>query len=559
MRILHSLLGGWAGLFLCLSAYAEPSLPGSIDSSSIEESETLSADVYTELSADCLDCEVPLVAGDEMASDQDLKDEVQLSEDEISGLAAIDSEAFSEDAYLDENGEVSDIIEISSTKPELALPDPLYTIESLSISGNSMTSDSRIWSIMGVSEGDRLQLRELEEAKIRLLTGGNFESVQMDLLPGSDRFKLKVVVRVLERLHLQINDLYVGASEQSNFWLGLNVSYLNLLGTGHRLSMAFVGTQQDEYAWALNYTIPKLGNTPVFLAFSLRSNVDYEDVFVRPGVLNDSTDWITSNDKLLIQRHGFSVITGIHPIDKLSVILGVQTNFIDRNDDRVQDIKRPAIDDFLHPGKSVSTTVFASVAYDSRDRFRMTSKGHQVGLNITGTGKSAASDYKFLRLMLFHQSNFELVPEHLLRIYTSAGAVFGEAPYYEKFLFNDFYLFTPNRILGLNPSSAAPYDLFKTGAADLSYEDFVASLTLEYAWMRELNAANIRRFEVYARVNASYADSLHPMTLAIGTNPGDKKRGAFPCDGSLDVGVNFDTSFGFFKVSLGYILNLIPR
>jgi hypothetical protein len=102
-------------------------------------------------------------------------------------------------------------------------------------------------------------------------------------------------------------------------------------------------------------------------------------------------------------------------------------------------------------------------------------------------------------------------------------------------------------------------DLFRTGTADLGYEDFLVNLGIEYAWHMGLLKANIRRLEVYIRLNAVYADSLDVPTLALGNDPGSRSRGVFPVDAGADFGVRFETEFGFFKVSLGYILNMVPR
>ena len=142
---------------------------------------------------------------------------------------------------------------------------------------------------------------------------------------------------------------------------------------------------------------------------------------------------------------------------------------------------------------------------------------------------------------------------------SSAGAIVGEAPYYDKYQYADFYPMNPARISTFKPSSAGALDLFRTGTADLGYEDFLVNLGIEYAWHMGLLKANIRRLEVYIRLNAVYADSLDVPTLALGNDPGSRSRGVFPVDAGADFGVRFETEFGFFKVSLGYILNMVPR
>lgn len=448
---------------------------------------------------------------------------------------------------------------------DLSLPDPLYTIESVKISGNIMLSDERVMSMLQIREGDRVQLKDLEDAKLRLVTGGTIEYADVSLRRGSSKGKVKIVVRVYERLNFHINDYYVGISDKSKFWLGLNVSYLNLLGSDHRLDVAFVASPEDEFGFRLNYYIPYSSSRKVAYMMSIFSSETSEEVFLRanqfdqkaPDVMKDSAP---PQDSVGIRRHGASFSVGFRLIDNLGLHVMTQANFLNRNDDKLQDVQKSAMDKYLEPGSSFSWTLGAMLIYDTRDNFRMPTHGHLVGLNLSGQFIPKSSDYDlFLRGFLFHQSNFQVAREHILRVYSRAGFVVGDAPYYEKFRFNDFYSFTPNKILGFVPSSAQNLDLFKTGSTDLGYEDFLVNVLFEYAWQRELYMAYIRSFELYVNASVAYADSLEVPEFALGNQPNSRKRSAFPCDGSIDLGVKFDTEFGFFKVSLGYVLNLVPR
>ena len=451
-------------------------------------------------------------------------------------------------------------IELSSLdNAEISLPDPFYTIEEIRITGNSMTSEARIRSILQIAEGQEIQLSILESAKARLSALGSFESAEVRLLPGSDKGNICIEVRVSERMHIQFNDYYIGLSEKSDFWLGLNTSFLNPLGSGHRFNLSFVATPKSEYAFNLNYIIPNIAGSSFFISLGMHSAMVQEEVFVRSKYIEQVSSEYLAPERLGINRHGVTLLGGFRPLSVLSLTLGIQLNTLHRFDDKVMEEKRTTLDEYLLPGKSISTGGFASIMFDTRRSPRMPDQGHLVGLNIGGTFRSAVSDYKYFRAFLFHESNFTLVPEHILRVMSSAGAVIGDAPYYDKFQYADFYPLNPGRISTFKPSSAGAFDIFKTGASDLGYEDFIVNVGIEYAWQRMLMKANIRRLEIYCRLNAVYADSLDVPTLALGNDPDGATRGRFPIDGGLDFGVRLETEFGFFKFSLGYVLNMVPR
>ena len=441
----------------------------------------------------------------------------------------------------------------------ISLPDPFYTIEEIRITGNSMTSKERIRSILQIEEGQDIQLSILESAKARLSALGSFESAEVRLLPGSEKGNICLEVHVSERMHIQINDYYIGLSDKSQFWLGLNTSFLNPLGSGHRFNLSFVATPKSEYAFNLNYIIPNIAGSSFFVSLGIHSAMVQEEIFVRAKYLEQVPAEYISPERLGINRHGATLLAGFRPLSVLSLTLGIQLNTLHRFDDKVMEEKWTTLDDYILPGKSISTGGFASIMFDTRRTPRMADQGHLVGLNFGGTFRSAISDYKYFRAFLFHESNFTLVPEHILRVMSSAGAVVGDAPYYDKFQFADFYPLNPGRISTFKPSSAGSFDIFKTGASDLGYEDFIVNVGIEYAWQKMLLKANIRRLEIFCRLNAVYADSLDVPTLALGNDPDGATRGRFPIDGGLDFGVRLETEFGFFKFTLGYVLNMVPR
>jgi hypothetical protein len=189
--------------------------------------------------------------------------------------------------------------------------------------------------------------------------------------------------------------------------------------------------------------------------------------------------------------------------------------------------------------------------FDNRPGRIMPSSGHFVMLSVNGTAKSAISDYQYIRLSLFHQSNFNIHKNHILRLQSNAGLIYGDAPFFDKFFYNDYYMLAPSRFLRLNASSRGAYDLFGTGASALGYEDYLVNLAFTYAYQPVP-----RKVEIFATAGGTYADSFKHYPLALGIRP-RRERGEFPIDMSFNAGVRFDTPYGLFSITLAHIFNFI--
>ncbi|MCL2325707.1 MAG: hypothetical protein FWC40_04320, partial [Proteobacteria bacterium] len=186
-------------------------------------------------------------------------------------------------------GDVGDNDVLPSSLPT-SLPDPVYVLESIDVSGNIMTSRARVLTIMQLAPEDQVRLQELETAQARLAMSGIFEDVEMELQPGSDFRRLKIKLRLKERLHIQVNDYHLGISEKSAFWLGLDVSYLNVLGTGQRFRLAFVATPRSDHALHASYLIPSLADSPFSLSLSFLSVNSREQLYWRALPAVESSD-----------------------------------------------------------------------------------------------------------------------------------------------------------------------------------------------------------------------------------------------------------------------------
>lgn len=458
---------------------------------------------------------------------------------------------------------ISDSV-VDGLSNELQLPAPDYLIEAIEIHGNSATSEARILKIFGIVPQQTVDLQSLEDSRVRLSTDAAFESVEISLEPGSNSFRLKLIIFVKERLNFKFNSYNLGLSEKSRFWLGLDASYLNAFGLGHIVRSAFTASSANEYTLRVSYILPKLGNPSLSLAFAAYSLMATEALFDNDAngealTLRYPFERISPRhvDNIAVERHGASVSLAYRPLLPLTLFASIQSQALMR--DHRNDASLPYLDRYLLPGTSVMSSATVGLRYSNRDKELLPQSGHFVALNVQGSYANAISNYQFLKFEVLHQSNFPLLREHTLRLQTFAGIVLGDPPFFEKFFYNDFYHLAPSRIQNFNPSSSAPFDLFRTGSKTLSYEDFLVSLSFEYAWQRLFNRNGIDRLEFFAAISCAYADSFKHSTISLGTDSKGAKRSSFPIDASFDLGIRLNTDLGLIRITLAHFMNLVPR
>ncbi len=479
----------------------------------------------------------------------------ELVDDEV-WVEPYDGYEYYEAESIDDNGNSE--LELVADSTEARLPNPQYRIESVRVIGNRENSQDNILKMLDLS--DAMTMDELEEARIHLAMSGLFESVDMKLRPSHERGGIDVELRVVERSHIQFNNYFIGSSEKSPFSLGLDVTWLAPFATNHRFRMAYGATTSNDYTLSLNYLIPTIARMPFSLMFSIQSLHSHEDVFgpsyfrsdfPKPSEQADAPDPFDYLDSLVFERHGASVGLGYAPLSNVRLMFRLEyMNLLRENDElQVQD----ELDDFMRSGHSNLTAAELNVAYDTRAGRQLPNHGHFVMLDLKGTAKTSASDYSYFKMQLAHQSNFRVAPQHIIRLNTFGGFVVGDAPFFEKFFFNDFYSMAPARFYMLNPSSRGALDLFKTGASGLGYEDFLVHLALSYAWQPKE-----RQIEVFVTAAATWADSLNTTNVMLGVQP-RQMRDSFPADVSMNVGVKFKTNYGLFSITLSNVLDLVVR
>lgn len=446
----------------------------------------------------------------------------------------------------------------SSEMPEMRLPNPEYLVENIHIAGNTHTSRERILRIMQLDESKKLTLEALEDCRIRLALSGLFENVEMNLIPGAQRSSLKIDIYLKERSPLQINQYFFGTDAKSPYWHGLDLTWLGAFHPFHQIRMIYAATSSNDFTIELQYRIPTIHDLPISITAGIHALKSHEGIYgIRPiqspSHFGAHPPRLEHIDDLAFQRHGASLGVGYALASHWRFSLRTSYSRITRQN-RLMTVTN-SLHDYLSPGASNLFDLGAAVAFDTRTAHEMPNDGHYVSLFASGTFKTHNfSSYEYIRLALAHQSNIQLSsPVHILRINTFIGGVFGDAPFFEKFFFNDFYDLAPSRIAYLNPSQRGAFDLFSTGADTLGYEDYIARLSISYAWQPVE-----QKIEFFALVSGIWSDSAESYPVKI-ANPSNAKRDTFPVDLSLNAGIRLKTDYGLFSLTLAHIFNLIPR
>jgi outer membrane protein insertion porin family len=153
-----------------------------------------------------------------------------------------------------------------------------YYIGDIRIAGNTKTRDKVIRREMAMIEGDLYSSSMLQFSKSEVERLGYFDTVNINIEPGSDPNLLDVVVSVKEG---QTGTLSGGAgfSSTDQFILMANITQSNLFGRGQILSLnaEIGGTQQN---FSLSFTEPWLFDIPLSAGF---------DVFNTERVYQDFT------------------------------------------------------------------------------------------------------------------------------------------------------------------------------------------------------------------------------------------------------------------------------
>lgn len=399
---------------------------------------------------------------------------------------------------------------------------PVVEIERIDIVGRSRTAEKLIRRALLVSEGERLHSGDPRflASRFRVLGLGHFRNVSLKLDKGSRPGAIILTLIVEERETATLNRVFLGTSELTGLWLGLDAGDTNFLGSGVAISAAFVWASRpdldgadDQLAFRLRIADPSLLGGPIgargtlLLGWASHPDGDAARRYRRMGGIGGLTYDLTPRSLFALDLRVESIDTRGTPAPTLLA------------------------------GASVLTSAAVGFDLDRRPDPVLPDGGDLLSVRVEG----GAGDYDFLR----GQARFSLwrrIGRHVPSVHLAVGVIAGDAPIFDRFYVGELsWLLTP-RPLELVVADRRALDLLGTGMDDVRFGRLAGVASVEYA------------YQLFRGPRTVHGGDLFVGVGGFGLGETDH----LPFDLMFDVGVRLDTVIGVFELSLGNVLGRIP-
>jgi outer membrane protein insertion porin family len=438
---------------------------------------------------------------------------------------------------------------------------PTYTLEKILIEGNTKTTDSTILFFIPIKKGQSFSPDSLEliKSRARLLATGWFSDVVFTLEKGSKKGNALLRIKVEERSTLLISNLILGVSEITPYG-GLEITEHNFLGRGLSLSGSFV-VGNPYRGFKAEFADPSIFNSPfsVGVAFYYTSGIDYlgtDDVI---AIYADSEEATYRPARIDYKRIGGSVKGAVTLFKALTLTLKYRFEYIDALLPIAAVSTRGGVTETLDfgliSGISYVSALSVFLTYDTRNDPFLPSEGIYLNFGIELSNKLLGSTYNYSKYTLVLEWFKKLPWNHVIRLGFIGGLITGDAPLFEKFYIGDLSDFIPDRVLGMAFDKRKSFNLLRTSINAMRYETIAAKLFAEYI------------IPLYRKKKAIYGiDFFFSLGIFMLASPEDfsvapegyEDVSPAPIDLTANMGFRLDTSAGYFDISVGTLLNLIP-
>jgi outer membrane protein assembly factor BamA len=442
-----------------------------------------------------------------------------------------------------------------------------YTLEGVEVRGNTTTLARVVLRYVPLHAGDVLDVNdpELQLTRFRLLGTGFFRDVQLSLRRGTHRGSVILVVDVVERNTIIVEDLWLGLSKDVRSdgssrpltaYGGARVTETNLAGTGIALGGAFA-VADSQLALRARVTDPNFVRSnwiaeAEVLYSAARDFFGNGDVLVDPSM---EQDFAVAQYKRFGGRLSFGHDLGIssqlfleYRLEKIDALLPLAAS-----DHRGLDVE--PIDFMLLPGSSILSTLRSTMVNDTRDDPFLTSRGHRVVAALDVSLTPFGSDYPYAKLVLRGSQWFSLPWGHVLGIGGFAGGIFGTAPLFERFYVGDLSDLLPDRVLDLNFDRRPAPNFLGTDIVEIKYGNYAAKVEAEYRVPLYRGSRSIYGVDLFASVGAyGLANEEDLVNHARGYHG----FSTVPIDLTFNGGLRIDTQAGGFVIGAANLIGLIP-
>jgi outer membrane protein assembly factor BamA len=435
---------------------------------------------------------------------------------------------------------------------------PAILIEDINITGNTATQSQVIRRVLPITAGEVLRAsdKRLREARFKVLALGFFRDVTVALRKGSQRGRVIVDVKVVERGTLVLNRLWFGSTTLTPWWLGADVGERNMFGLGIAVGAGFIFARhghvddaRDQYAGELRVADPSVGGTRWGASWVTTLVHGSEPYRVSGGDRDISAERQRAFPyRRLGMRLGATY--NVSPLTRLAVGLRAESISATVPSAPTRELisgETIAVDLHLDPGASRVVTASIGFDRDSRPEPILPHAGDRLLVMAELGGGLIGSSYDFATLFGSYEHYWPVRGNQALAIKLVGGLVVGDAPRFDLIHIADVdHMLTP-RALGLVLSTSVPLALLRTRADKPTYGDLGGSASVEYAveMFRGRGKRRVYGADVFLGVGlwglADRADLRARDTTLFE---------ALPIDIYFDAGMRLDTDIGTFELTI---------
>jgi outer membrane protein assembly factor BamA len=207
-------------------------------------------------------------------------------------------------------------------------------------------------------------------------------------------------------------------------------------------------------------------------------------------------------------------------------------------------------------GRSVLSTLRGTLQIDTRDHPFLPTRGSFSTITTEVGLLPAGRDYDYARIDVQTSRWFQLPwRSHVLRLSAFAGAIAGNAPFFEQYYVGDFSDFLPDRVLGVTFDHRYPKNFLGTEIVEVRYGKYAFDANAEYRIPLYRGHHTVFGIDFFGSGGiysvASDRDFTHPPRAYSGLS-------RFPLDLTFNLGFRMDTSAGGFVFAFSNVLGFLP-
>ncbi|MCA9544775.1 MAG: hypothetical protein KC613_10310 [Myxococcales bacterium] len=422
-------------------------------------------------------------------------------------------------------------------------------VEHIDLRGVAFSRRPGLRAQLGIAAGDPLDEAAVQDGRVALLATGLFEQVQVRLAKGKARGHVKVIYDCTERVTTSIEGMHLGHARPTNLWGGIQLADLDPFGLGLAVDGGFVASGSQGAV--------QLGAGPRDLfGTDLRLHVQAhalfgDEPFVGPRGQGTTADGALDQVPGAYRRLGLeaSLTAPIGATARLHFGLRGERVDHDLPEDAWQvdpdGVQRPFQFD-LNEGWLGAASL--GVEFDTRNDPAFPSRGVRASLH----GRAGWLGGPFAAVLTGFENYFRLPFGHVVQLNLRAGAVFGDAPFFERWFIGDLHPYVPERSLGLNFARRRGPNLLDGPIREQRYETVAGRLGMEY------------RIPLKQRTAADpYAVELFVGTALVSLGTPGERGGAdaldpgTPLDLAVDAGLRIESKIGVMGLSLGNLFLVV--